>query len=236
MEDIQNATLSGGVAIGAACDMILNPGAAVAVSSRTQQGSLAAITQGPPDPIALPVFLAYVHHGNASARAPADYAYAILPGVAAPADAPAAVAAFAARTAVVNGAAGAQAVCRAQPNASTAWALHAVFWPPAAPRAAPAPLRAAAPCPAVLADAPAVVTLSADAAAQRITVAAAAPLRAQAGSALAITLADTRADGPACALTPDGTGTVVTVQLPSGALAGSSAVAQCTLRSGAGAQ
>ena len=210
------------------------PASAFAVSSRVQTGSLANITQGPPDPIALPVFLAYLHHGTATAAAAASFAYAIVP-VAAPADAPAAIAAFSARTAVVANGGDASAVCRSAPNSTTVWALHAVFWPPptttSAAGAAPAAPRAAAPCPAVAADAPAVVTVSLDAATQRLTVAAAAPLRGQAGSALRVTLAGTRADGPACAPTPDGTGTVVTLALPTGVAAGSSAVEECVLQS-----
>jgi len=206
------------------------PAAAFAVSSRTQSGSLADITQGPPDPISLPVFLAYLHHGNATAAAPASFAYAIIPGVAAPSDAPAAVAAFAAQTAIVTDG-DATAVCRQAPNATAAWALHAVFWPPPAGAAAlPAARRAAAPpCPAVQADAPAIVTLSLDAATRRVTVAAAAPLRGQAGSALRVTLAGTRAAGAACAPTPDGSGTVFTLALPAGVAAGSSAVVECVL-------
>jgi len=152
-----------------------------------------------------------------------------VPGIAAPADAPAAVAAFAARTAVIadgsNGSA--TAVCREAPNATAAWALHAVFWPDA-----PAALRAAAPCPAVEADAPAVLSLSLDVA-RRITVAAAAPLRGQAGSALHVTLAGTRAAGAACAPTPDGTGTIFTLALPAGPAAGSSVVVECVLSASA---
>jgi hypothetical protein len=72
--------------------------------------------------------------------------------------------------------------------------------------------------------------VSFDAAARRITVAAAAPLRGQAGSALRVTLAGTRAAGAACAPSPDGTGTVFTLTLPAGAAAaGSSVVEECVL-------
>jgi chondroitin AC lyase len=237
-----------GVAYALMAPLVPAPSATLAISSRSQSGSLANITQGPTDPITLPVFLAYLHHGNATAAAPASFAYAIIPGVAAPADAPTAVAAFLASTTIVvngSGIGGSTNLCRASPNATTEWALHAVFWPPPAAsphheaaqaaraRAAPRASQSAAssPCPAVEVDAPAVVVVSLDAATSRVTIGASAPLREQAGSALHVTLVGVHAAGSACAPAANGSpGTVVTLTLPAGVVAGSSVVATCVLQ------
>jgi len=154
--------------------------AAVGVSNRDQSGSLAAIVStASPAPITLPTFLLYIHHGAATAASAGSYAYAVLPSVSSPAAAAAAVAALTASTAVVANSADVQAVCASAPNASTAWMLEAVFWPPPPPqRAASATtplartleLAATAPCAAVSVDSPALILVSVGSAAAAAAV------------------------------------------------------------------
>jgi chondroitin AC lyase len=223
------------------------PGVAtVGVSTRTQAGSWAAVTQGPATNITAPVFLAYLHHGPATAADAGTYEYAVLPaavwGASDPgAAAAAAWAAFEASTAVTSNTATLQSVCQGAPNATLAWTVQAVAWPPPAAAAAggnavlwtvpaaPAPL----PCPSVNISGPALVLVALDAAGTTLTVTASSPEIESGVASVQVEVGGvTGTGGGACVAGPAG-GLVVTVTLPAGNTTGSSAIVSCAVQAAA---
>lgn len=223
-------------------------GSTIGVSTKVQNGSLAAITQGPDTPISLPTFLSYIHHGPASyqnSSSVASYAYAVLPGLppsVLPAQAAQRWEAFQASVAIMENSRQAQSVCWSAPNSTTQWLLQSVFWPPAssASAATDSPpmhggrLQGAPPCPAATASFPclAQVSLSTEG---LLSVSASSPARESMSgggpSVVVITLPGVQAVGAACTPTAGaGGGTTVTVQLPTHAdTAGATAVVTCTV-------
>lgn len=201
-------------------------GATVGVSTRTQVGAWSAIVDGAPNAtVAVPMFLAYVHHGPAPAAAPGAYAYAVLPGSSTPSAGAAAFLAFQRATTIVANTPALHAVCRAAPNASIAWVLHAVLWP--SDQGAPAPVPAAAPCPAVSVSHAALVVIASGGGALTVTVSN--PLIEGRLPMLFVTIEGVDAVGDACA--PVAGGTRVSVLLPlDPATEGSSVTVTCKLQ------
>jgi chondroitin AC lyase len=148
------------------------------VSSRTQSGSWANVTQGPSTLIEMPMFLSHLHHGAATSANPGAYAFAILPGAAAsPVDAPAAVLAFTSRTVIVEASSSRHAVCRSAPNSTLAWMHSAVEWPAAmASRGERAKKFKTTVCPDINVSAPSIILASLSSDMHTLSVTAASPL------------------------------------------------------------
>ena len=190
-----------------------------AVSSRTQSGSWANVTQGPVTPVEMPIFLSYLHHGASTIAAPGAYAFAVLPGAAAsPADAPAAALAFTSRTVIVEASAARHTVCQSAPNSTLAWMHASIEWPPSAAAKATSGERAfssSAVCPAINVSAPSITLVALSSNMQTLSVTAASPLPAV--TSLTVSVADVLLSGPQtdeCHSGGASSGVVVELKLP----------------------
>jgi hypothetical protein len=218
-------------------------GATVGVSTRPQSGSWAAVTQGPNTTITADVFLAYVHHGPATAAAPGTYAYAVLPaavwGAAEPGPAAAAAwTSFSASLAVTSNSVTLQSVCQSAPNASLAWVAQAVAWPAPAGelegafRTLPWVVPAAPACPSFTVSGPALVLVSVNSAGTMLTVTASNPQIESGVVSIQVAVAGfvvVGGTGGGCAPGPSGQLTV-TVSLPAGNVSGSSSSVSCRVQ------
>lgn len=217
-----------------------------AVSTRNQSGSWAAITQGPNTTITIPTFLAYFHHGFLQQTSAADYAYAIMPGIATPQAAVLAYSILMASTVILHNSPDVQAVCVAAPNASTAWMLQVVAWPAAPNRTEAAWLNtdghskskmryrvrgdAVSQCAAADVVGPPCLVLAVMMNNGTLAVTFADPAAAEAPPNVSVSFAGLRATGPACAYDALLNATVVRAAFPTTkGFAGSSVTVLCQL-------
>jgi chondroitin AC lyase len=107
-------------------------GSYASVQAMPQGGSWSSIVEGLNDtqPLSLPTFLHFIHHGIVTKESAGSYSYAVVGNVSQSAvmdgSAPAALLSS---VSVVANTAAQQAVCFEKVNATLQWALQAVFWP-----------------------------------------------------------------------------------------------------------
>jgi Polysaccharide lyase family 8, super-sandwich domain len=227
--------------------MLAPAGEAAFVSSAVQNGSWAAVTQGPATPISMPVFSLGIDHGPMGAGVNATIAYVAVPNVTLP-DMPAVFADVQERIQIVSNTRtegdsgpGVQALCArgvAATNTSTVLAL--VAWPPLLnPFGPPGAILAranasAAGCVDVSLDVEGLATLRTGPAGfvsgAAVSIAIANPMGERHPLQGTLTVYGVQLDGAGCVATAGGD-TTITVDFPSGPTAAeSSVVVTCTVQ------